>query len=194
MHFGPFISNCLVQLDTAPPNPHPSKAAPHFSQRVLSVSTKGFCVPLSLQRSVKTSSPSITHASVDSLLNFGKTVSCTSLYRPSSPVVTKALTLSTEMKFAGASASLPLLPSVKLTFPNLIPFYQIHDQIQHNYHVLLGHCLCLQSAARTSGSAFANRMACCMHHTTIQSCCSSSFHRDWRCLPLLTICSVHKRM
>ena len=52
------------------------------------------------RRSVKTSSPSITQASLYSLSNFGKTISCTSLKRPNSPNMPKAPALSTEVKVA----------------------------------------------------------------------------------------------
>ena len=52
--------------------------------------------------------------------------------------MTRALTLSTEMKVANASASLLLLLLVRplTSNPKLFPFNQIRDQLQHHDHVI----------------------------------------------------------
>ena len=120
-----------TMLHTTPPNPHPSMAVHIFLWESLSVLTNMLCVPLSSGRRVRTSLPSIYIVSVCSSLNLGETTSCTSLHCPSSPVVTKALDLSTEMKVADAAASFSLLFSVSaLDFQaKLVAIHQHADHV-----------------------------------------------------------------
>ena len=67
--------------DSTPPNPLPSTAVSIFLRENYMCLRTGSYSSLSRKRNIKTSSTPITHASVHSLSNFGKTISCTSLYR-----------------------------------------------------------------------------------------------------------------